>query len=82
MVIISEIKEPFSYLYVDDVLVGRISSGLQLNNCLLQIKRQKLDGYYLEYDNIKYEIKNNGRIVDGSLIYPLLSNQMKEIMGF
>lgn len=82
MVVIKNIVEPTCKLYLHDNLVGDIVSSLQLNDCILQINAQKLDGYKVLYDDVMYTIQNNGRIKGGSSVYPLYSEQMKELMGF
>ena len=82
MVNINEIIEPKSQLFFNDELVGEITSHLQLNDCLLQIFRERLEGYYIIYEGEKYPIKSNGKIENASRIYPLLTKQMKELMGF
>jgi hypothetical protein len=82
MVIINEITEPKCQLFFKDELVGEISSHLQLNDCLLQILRGKLEGYYLLYEGDLYPIRPDGRFLNGGNVYPLFSKQMKEVMGF
>lgn len=82
MIVINEIVEPKSQLFFNNELVGEITSHLQLNDCLLQISKEKLDGYSLLYEGEKYSIKSNGRIENGNRIYPLLTEQMKELLGF
>lgn len=82
MVVINKIEEPTCELYHNDILVGKITSSLQLNDCILQIFRGKLEGYNVKYEEIHYPIQPNGRIKNGGVIYPLYSQQMKEIMGF
>lgn len=82
MVAINKITEPTSYLFNNDEMVGEINSSLQLNDCLLQIFRNKYVGYKLLYNGIEYPILPNGRIKSGGSIYPLYSEQMKEIIGF
>ena len=82
MVVINKIEEPKCELYLNNMLVGDITSSLQLNDCLLQIFRDKLEGYTVKYEGNFYPIQSNGRIKGGSIIYPLFRDQMKEIMGF
>jgi len=82
-VIIKKIVEPTSFLYKGDELIGKITSSLQLNDCLIQINNQKLRDYNLLYDGERYLIRNNGRIIRPyGKIYPLFSSQLKELVGF
>lgn len=82
MVVINKIVEPESELYFNDEKVGIITSSLQFNDCLLQIRRMRLNGYSILYGGEKYIIESNGRIKFGRHIYSLYSEQMKEIIGF
>lgn len=82
MIEIREITEPISQLYFNDDLVGDITSHLVFNDCILQIKKQNIEGYSLLYEGQKFVIQPNGRIVGGGVIYPTYSSQMKELMGF
>ena len=82
MVVINKIEEPTCELYHNDILVGKITSSLQLNDCILQIFRGQYEGYKVKYEGVFYPIQSNGRIKGGNVIYPLYSQQMKEIMGF
>lgn len=88
MVQINQIVEPTCQLFLkdeltnEDKLVGEITSHLQLNDCIIQIFRDKLEGYSVLYDNEKYPIESSGRIKSGNKIYPLFTQQMKELMGF
>lgn len=82
MVIINKITEITSELYHNDILVGQITNCLELNDCLIQIKKDNLEGYSLKYDGVDYPIQKTGRIIGGSqTIYPTFSNQLHEIMG-
>lgn len=81
-VIINQIVEPTCELYLENELVGQITGSLQLNDCLIQIKRGNLKGYFLKYNEIIYPIEPTGRIYSRGAIYPLLSKQLKEILGF
>lgn len=82
MVTVNKIVEIESYLYKDDQVIGVINNNLELNDVLIQIKNLKIDGYKLKYEDIFYDIRNDGRIINGSGIYPTFSKQLKEIIGF
>ena len=45
MVRIKNIKETTAKLYKDDVLIGKITSLLQLNDVRIQIKEEKVSNY-------------------------------------
>lgn len=79
-VIINQIIEPTCELYLENELVGQITGHLQLNDCLLQIKRGNLKGYFLKYNEIIYPIESTGRVYSGGEIYPLLSRQLREMI--
>ena len=82
MIVINKIEEPISELYLNDEFIGEITGFLQFNDCILQIFREKLEGYKIKYNDVFYNIQSNGRIKNGRDIYPLYDQQMKEIMGF
>lgn len=71
MISIRKIEESTAKLYgPDDVLIGEITSELQLYDVRCQINDQKLDGYYLIWrhpvhqNNWKLFIDKDGRISD------------------
>jgi hypothetical protein len=82
MIKINRIVEPISYLYKDDDLIGMIENHLELNDVLIQIKNLNLDGYRVKYEGDFYEIRNDGRIINGRCVYPTFSDQIREIIGF
>ena len=82
MVIINKITEGKSYLYKGEELVGEINSSIELNDCLIQIKNNKLEGYSLLYEGISYPIESNGRMKNGGVVYPIYAQQLRTILGF
>jgi len=46
----------------NDKLVGEITSGLILTDVCVQIKEQKLNGYYVIFNSVKTKIQIDGRI--------------------
>ena len=62
MVVINRIQEPISYLFEGEYYIGIINSYLELNDCLIQIKKNKYKNYSLVYENVNYPISDNGRI--------------------
>lgn len=46
----------------NDNLIGEITSGLILTDVCVQIKEQKLSGYYVIFNSEKIEIQIDGRI--------------------
>ncbi len=55
MVKINEIKETTAQLYHKDILIGNITSFLQLNDVRIQIKEEALTDYYITWkDDIIY----------------------------
>jgi hypothetical protein len=82
MITINRIVEPESYLYKDNQVVGVINNHLELNDVLIQIKNKSLNGYKVKYEDDFYEIRNDGRIINGSVVYPILSKQLREMIGF
>lgn len=64
MIKINEIKEEKVYLYnPNDDLIGIITSELQFNDVRLQIVQQKLEGYYIVWNDQKYEINKIGHLI-------------------
>lgn len=45
-----------------DKLIGEITSGLILTDICVQIKEQKLSGYYVIFNSEKTEIQTDGRV--------------------
>jgi hypothetical protein len=76
------LKEPECSLYgPDGTFLGVIDSGIILNDVRLQIKRQKLEGYYILFKNHIITIHSNGRLnhyPDG--FYDTWSNQLFELI--
>ena len=82
-VVINKIEEPTVSLFTPNgVLVGEITSDLQLNDVRLQIKRQNLEGYYIEYEEEKILISSSGRLKGRKGLYDLMDKQLEELLGF
>ena len=83
---IKEFTEPITELFNESgESLGFINSTLSLNDVLIQIKKQKLEGYFIMFNCNIIDIDKNGRIrnlkdIDG--FYDTYFLQMKEIMGF
>jgi hypothetical protein len=45
-----------------DNLIGDITSGLILTDICVQIRKNKLEGYYVIFQNERIEITSNGKI--------------------
>lgn len=57
------IKEPECSLYdPEGNCLGIINTSVILNDVRLQIKRQKLEGYYILFENHRIDICSNGRM--------------------
>ncbi len=46
----------------NNVSLGMMYTGLQLQDICVQIKEQNLEGYYIVYQNEKINITNEGRV--------------------
>ena len=82
---INNIVEPVVKLYdSNDVEVGLITNYLQLNDVRLQIKRQKLEGYYVIFgEDYKISIYSNSTMSgwpDG--FYDLIDKQLEELIDW
>ena len=82
---INNIVEPVVKLYdSNDVEVGLITNYLQLNDVRLQIKRQKLEGYYVIFgEDYKISIYSDGSMSgwpDG--FYDLIDKQLEEFLDW
>lgn len=59
------VDEPIVEIYnPDDQLIGEITTQVTFNHILVQIKRKALTGYYIIFENKKFEIKPDGTISD------------------
>jgi len=82
MVKINEIKEHESILCLDGEEIGIITSFLQLNDIRLQIKRNKLSGYYIKWNIFKLSIDEYGHVSDWPLgFYDTFDKQIEELIG-
>jgi len=83
-IVISEFPQPVCDLFgPDGVLIGQLTSEYQVNDVLIQIKRQCLQGYYIMFEGIKLEIAKEGRIYkQPEGFYDTITNQLIEILGF
>lgn len=64
-------------------LVGIIKNDLALNDVLLQIKRNKLRGYYIVWEGKDYLISETGRIpYFPNNLFATQEEQLSELMGF
>jgi len=81
-IIINKIIEPILELFDSNHnKIGNITSYLQMNDVRLQIKRNKLVGYYFLFNNQKIEINENEKLlnfVEG--FYDLVDDQIDEML--
>lgn len=62
----------------NDNLVGTISSSLIMSYICVQIKEQKLDGYYIIYDSLRCDIGKDGRVYSDRLhIFPAIGRMLR-----
>ena len=59
---INKFIEPTCKLYNQEGEIGDIESELSLNDVLVQIKQQKLNGYYIMFDNNRINISDDGKV--------------------
>lgn len=80
-IVVRDIQEDEISIYTPDgkcLVVTR--NMLCVNDVLLQIRKQNLEGYYVEAKGIRYNITKHGRIKGP--IDSIYANQLKELMGF
>ena len=60
---IEKIEEARCFLHgPDNILIGEINTNLELNHVRIQIKDQKLEGYYVIWEHYKLIISPEGRL--------------------
>lgn len=66
MIKIRNVKERIEVNLFDErsIYLGTLRTELQFLDVRLQIKEQKLEGYYFMWKNIKIPIESNGVILD------------------
>ena len=62
MIKINKIPDQEVNIFYKDNLVGKCHNELEFNDLRLQIVRDHATGYYVEYDNNKWEILANGNL--------------------
>lgn len=84
MIKINEIVEPVSKLYdKDDKLVGEITSLLQLDDIRIQIKKEKVSGYYVIWNDQKIRIDKFGYLEDWPRgFYDNMDKQLDELIDW
>jgi predicted ATPase len=84
MIKINEIVESVSKLYdKDDKLVGEITSLLQLDDIRIQIKKEKVSGYYVIWNNLKIRIDKFGYLEDWPRgFYDNMDKQLDELIDW
>lgn len=61
--------------------IGNIENELAFNDVRIQIKNKKLTGYYIVFENKKYEIDMRGRLrVWPPNLYETYENQLSELL--
>lgn len=64
----------------NDNFIGNIENELAFNDVRIQIKNKKLSGYYIVFENEKYEIDRYGRLRVWPPIYETYENQLSELL--
>ena len=84
MITINQFIDPVSELFApDDTKIGDLISSFQVNDICIQIKKEKIEGYYILFEDVKIPISKDGRIIYSPKgFYDIQRNQMREIMGF
>jgi hypothetical protein len=82
---IKNIVEEICELYKGEIFIGYITSGLQLNDVLIQIKELKCEDnqyhLFIRKKVKKYPILKNGRVKNFPF-YHLIDKQIRSLMGF
>ena len=63
-----------------DNFIGNIENELAFNDVRIQIKNKKLSGYYIVFENEKYEIDMYGALKECPNIYETHTNQLCELL--
>jgi hypothetical protein len=64
-------------------LVGQITSFLQLQNVRIQIKKEKLSGYFIAWDGWIININNEGKLDRWPAgFYDLMDHQLNYLVDF
>jgi len=80
MVEIKQIQEQTVNLLLDNKIVGKITSGLQLTDVCVQIKEQKLTGYSVQDNDKVFIIDENGRVYHDRTLYPMLGELLRKLI--
>lgn len=81
---VNKIKETTAVLHDGDgKVVGTIRSHLQLNDVRLQIKKQKLNGYYIKWKKYGLLISNTGHLDEWPKgFFDTMDDQLLELLGW
>lgn len=64
-------------------LIAETNNILIINDMLIQIRRKRLNGYYImSSENVRYDIDEDGRIIGGKDLFNVYDEQLKELCGF
>lgn len=77
---IKQIQEQTVDLMLNDEVVGQITSGLQLTDVCVQIKKQQLENYFIKYAGEIFPITKDGRVMHNRTLYPLLGKLLRELI--
>jgi hypothetical protein len=74
--------EPCELYNPDGGFMWTLNSELEFNDVRIQIKNQKLKGYYISFKGQRYEIDSDGRlpIYRPSGLFDTASNQMRALL--
>jgi len=78
----NNIKDKPCELYnPDGKWMWRINSELEFNDVRIQIKNQKLTGYYVYFKGQRHEIDSDGRLITRQVgLFDTASNQMRALL--
>lgn len=82
IIINNNIKEETVPLFdPDGNFIGNIENELAFNDVRIQIMKKSLKGYYIMWNEEKYEIDHNGRMRNWPPIYECLESQLTTLLS-
>lgn len=84
MIVIKEVEDDTAELFgPGDTLIGTIDTNLQLLDIRVQIKEQKLSGYYIIWRNNRLDIDKYGSVSNWPVgFFDTLDNLLNKLIGW